>query len=159
MKLGTETFARIDDGEGWLLSKTRGGSEKIEDKALKLQKLAHDKGYYCICGTVDDEGYGLYLVPEKGVRYVIEKFYVGSHAGVEPESVYDEIAVADGQNPLIPFFADEAGLKARFSKPVTEELIAVLEDTLLSVEPMMDEDEGTIAGYVRQNHGLHLWWD
>ena len=159
MKLRSETFTRIEDDDGWFLSKTRGDPERIERKALDLQKAARAKGYYCICSTVDDEGYGLYLVPEKGVRYVIEKFYVGSHAGAEPESVYEEIAAADGQNPLVPFFADIAGLKARFSKPVTEELISILEETLSSVEPMMDEDEGTVAGYIRQHQGLHLWWD
>ena len=62
-------------------------------------------------------------------------------------------------NELIPYFADSAGLKAKFAKKITDELIEVLEGSLCSVEPMIDEDEGSITDYIKKNKGIHLWWD
>ena len=158
MKIKNTTFESLDDYDGWYVAGGGEDPEVVEKKALTIQRDALAKGFYCVCGIVGEEGYGLYLVPKRGVRYVIETFEVGSHVGSEPESVYSEIAEADAANPLIPYFADASGLKAKFSMPVTDELLAVLSESLSSGESMMDDD-GEIHPYIKKHNGVHLWWD
>jgi|GEM_PF-4987034 hypothetical protein len=160
MKIKNNSFEPLNDSDGWyVFGDGSDDPESAEQQALALQKESLDKGYYCVCGVVGDEGYGLYLVPQKGIRYVIETFEVGSHGGAEPESVFAEIELADAENPLIPYFADKAGIKAKFTKPVTKELLAILEESMSSIEAMMDPEEGSIDGYIREHNGIHLWWD
>ncbi len=160
MKIKSTSYDPIDDDDGWWVSQVSDSDcTPIEKKALALQEAALSKGFYCICSNYEDGEYHMFLVPANGVRYVIEKFGVGSHAGSEPASVYEEIAAADAKNPMVPFFADEAGLKARFSKPVTKALLAILEDSLYSVEAMMDDGYKSVDDYIQKNQGVHLWWD
>ncbi|HRE79706.1 MAG TPA: hypothetical protein PLN52_01600 [Opitutaceae bacterium] len=160
MRIKAVGFDPVASHKGWYT--TPGVSDEgqdLEDAALKLQVEALAKGFYCVCGSLGGEGYRLYLIPATGIRRVIEGFEVGSHADCDANSVFEEIAFADSTNLLIPYFADPAGLKAKFSKPITQELIAVLEETLMSAEPMIDEDEGSIEPYIRKNEGIYLWWD
>lgn len=37
--------------------------------------------------------------------------------------------------------------------------MTALDENLLSVEAMMDDEDGTITDYINQNQGIHLWWD
>ena len=163
IRLGSTTFEQMPESDGWYVGSVPEAAppdvSSFEVLALELQAAATAKGFYCICGMTGSDGYHLYLVPAKGVRSVIEAFAVGSHGGDDVDSVFEQLAAANAVNSLVPYFADAAGLKARFSKPVTPELISLLEDSLLSAEPMMDEDEGSIAAYVEENRGIHLWWD
>jgi len=158
MKIKNTEFESLDKYDGWFVSGGAEDYESVEKKALTMQREALAKGFYCVCGAVGGEGHRLYLVPQRGVRYIIETFEVGSKDGIEPESVYSEISEADASNPLIPYFADGAGLKAKFSEPVTDELLTVLDESLSSVEPMMDDD-GEIRPYIKKQNGIHLWWD
>jgi|SRR5882724_7382404 len=158
MKLRGTNFEKLDDWDDWYVSGDGSlDSEAAEKLALTLQTESLRKGLYCVAGVVED-GYGVYLVPQKGIKYVIGSFDVGSHGQDSPESAYDEVREADAKNPLIPYFADEAGIKAKFSKPVSEDLIALLLDSMSSVEAMMEDDDD-VEGYIRKNNGIHLWWD
>ena len=158
MKLKDITFEPLDDWDGWYIAQIPElDSSTAEKKALTLQDEASQKAVYCVAGVVD-EGYGLYLVPQRGIKYVIEAFEVGSHAGAEAESVYDEIREADNKNSLIPYFADEAGIKAKFTSPVTTEILSILNESLYSSDAMADDD-GELDSYIRKHNGVHLWWD
>ncbi|MFT3870990.1 MAG: hypothetical protein QM715_21255 [Nibricoccus sp.] len=103
MKIKNTTFEPLDDYDGWFVAGGGEDADVVEKKALAMQKDALAKSFYCVCGVVGDEGYGLYLVPKRGVRYVIETFEVGSQDGSEPDSVYSEVSEADAANPLIPY--------------------------------------------------------
>src|SRR4029453_7146317 len=110
-----------------------------------------------------ETGYRLFLAPSNNVLAVLKAFDVGSHGGfydpAGPARALREIETVHKRYPLIPYFADSAGFKARFTTEVTAELISFLEDALSDVEPMMDSNSGSIGEYVRKHQGIHLWWD
>ena len=139
-------------------------AEPVEADALRIQPAAMKKGYFSVCGLLAEEsGYRIFLVPSSDVVAVVRVFEVGKHAADYDPDAHElalrEIAAVQERYPLIPFFADSAGFKARFAGLVSEELIAFLETALSNAEPMMDEDDGSIADYVRTQKGIHVWWD
>jgi hypothetical protein len=136
----------------------------VEADALRIKESTLRKGYFAVCGLLNQESsYRLFLAPSDDVVAVARVFEVGTHAAdYDPEGharALREIAIVQERSPMIPFFADAAGFKARFVGSVTEELITFLEGTLSDSVPMMDADDGSITKYVRTQKGIHLWWD
>jgi hypothetical protein len=160
MKIQSTTFEPLDNPVGWYATpEAKHDCYPLIDLALKLQASALAKGHYCICGMKGHEGYHLYLAPATGVKSVLAPFAIGSHGGDDVESVFAQIGEADAENPLIPYFADGAGLKAKFSKPVTAQLLELLERTIVDGEIMMSDDDGSIREFVKANNEIQLWWD
>jgi hypothetical protein len=158
-------FSPHSCAHGWYAAGIRGvNAEPVETDALRIQRSAMKKGYFSVCGLLDEEsGYRIFLAPSSDVVAVIRVFEVGKHAADFDPDGHDlavrEIEAVQERCPLIPFFADSAGFKARFAGAVSEELITFLETALSNAEPMMDDDDGSIADYVRTQKGIHLWWD
>ena len=159
------SFSSHSCAPGWYATAIRGeDAAPIEADALRIQQGALQKGYFAVCGTLNREpGYRLFLAPSNDVVSVARIFGVGRHAAdYDPEAharALREIAAVQKRSFLIPFFADAAGFKARFTEPVTDELITFIERTLSDVEPMMDDDDGSITKYLKSEKGIHLWWD
>ncbi|MDB6130192.1 MAG: hypothetical protein JWM04_1299, partial [Verrucomicrobiales bacterium] len=73
MKIKNKEFEPSQEHEGcYVYGDGSEDSETAESEALALQSEALRKGYYCVCGVVNGEGYGLYLVPKNGIQSVIE---------------------------------------------------------------------------------------
>jgi hypothetical protein len=160
MNIKSTAFSPVEAPKGWYATAdSQSDAYPLIERALALQGEALAKGYYCICGLMEDGGYRLYLAPAIGVKSILEPFQIGAHGGDAIESVFAQISDADIMNPLIPYFADPAGLKAKFSKPITNQLIELLEETVLDAEIMMDDEDGTIGEFVRTNKEIQLWWD
>ncbi len=159
------SFSSHPCAPGWFAAPELGqDAAAIEAEALRIQSSALQQGYFAVCGLLHGErGYRLFLAPSNDAVAVARVFEIGEHAAdYDPEGqarALREIAAVQEQNPLIPFFADAAGFKARFANPITEELTAFLESTLSDAEPMMDDEDGSITEYVRTQKGIHLWWD
>jgi hypothetical protein len=159
------TFSPHSCAPGWYAAAIRGVNAKpVEADALRIQRSAMKRGYFSVCGFLDEEsGYRVFLVPSNDVLAVLRVFEVGKRAADYDPDGHDravrEIEAVHERCPLIPFFADSACFKARFAGAVSEEVITFLETALSAAEPMMDDDDGSIAGYVRTQKGIHLWWD
>jgi len=159
------SFAPHSCAHGWLVASVGGrDARSVETDALRIQKAALEKGYFSVCGLLEGEhGYRLFLAPSNNVLTILKVFHVGSHAGFyDPDGharALREVEMVHKRYPLIPYFADSAGFKARFTAEITTDLIHFLEDGLSDVEPMMDAKNGSIADYVKKHQGIHLWWD
>jgi len=164
MTIENMPFSAHPCASGWYAGAIRGPeSESVESDAVRIQQSALERGYFAVCGLLEEEdGYRLFLAPSNDAVAVARVFGVGKHgADYDPEGhsrAMQEIENVHRQSPIIPFFADTAGFKARFSEAVTDELITFLGSNLTDAEPMMD-DEGSIEEYVKRQKGIHLWWD
>jgi hypothetical protein len=165
MTIDNVAFSSHSCAPGWYASAIRGpDGVPVEAEAVRIQQSALAKGYFAVCGLLEREaGYRLFLAPSNDVVAVVRVFGVGKHAAEDdPEAsarALQQVAAVQKRCALLPFFADAAGFKARLAEPVTDDLISFLEDTLTDAEPMMDDDDGSIATYVRKQKGIHLWWD
>jgi hypothetical protein len=89
---------------------------------------------------------------------------VGRHGelsyGTSPENLWEELGLIHAQNPIVPFFADEAGFQFEFENPVIDEFAAFLSRTLTDgFEAYAGEDDGDLGDFVRRDGYLRLWWD
>jgi hypothetical protein len=138
-------------------------SESAESRALRIYSATLSQGYFAISGWLnEDSGHRVYLAPSDDVIAVANAFDVGGHAEHDKnarERALMQIRETDQKNPLLPYFADTAGFKARFSQQLTEDMITFMLGILTDVEPMIDEEQGTAERYLREQHAIHLWWD
>jgi hypothetical protein len=148
----------------WLASSTMGMNYiDAENEARRLQSDALEQGWFAICGfNVQEQCYRVFLAPSDDVMAVARAFGVCSHDSTFDDKVSEEAMEQIGKILMVgtvaPFFADSAGIKLRFLKPISDETIAELQEHLWNIEPMMD-DEGSIADYIRDRQEIHLWWD
>ena len=158
MEIDKTSFTAHPEREDWFVSQLEGDSTELEKKALAINDRGGARGYFAIYGCLPGDGrHRLYLAPEQDPVQVVRDFEVGAH-GDEHQEAVEQIAMIQEQNPILPFFADSAGFKFKFRKPITEEFLHFLEATL-SVgidEPMMNED-GQLNE--RETGFVHLWWD
>jgi len=131
--------------------------------------------FYGLLG--DDTGHRLYSIPNNTpVEDVVWLFEVGSHGAMsysfDAKSTVSLVAQkAEKISNIIPcrvIFADAAGLKLRFSRPLTDEEFHQIE-ALFSEEEMMQagldrylsewDGESPILSPIRTEGLFHFWWD
>ena len=96
-------------------------------------------------------------MPDHDPVQVVRDFEVGAH-GDEQQEAIEQLTLVQEQNPIEPFFADDAGFKFKFRKPITEEFASFLDTTLSAgVDEQMLNDDGELN--VRETGLVHLWWD
>ncbi len=158
MRIDTISFMPHPEREGWLVSQAEGESIELEQQALDINDQHKAEGYFAICGWFPgDDHHRLYLVPDHDPVQIARDFEVGAQ-GDEQEEAIEQIMLVQKQNPIVPFFADPAGLKFKFRKPITEEFVSFLEATLSAgVDEQMLNEDGEFN--VRETEFVHLWWD
>jgi hypothetical protein len=156
-------FTPVRDRPGWSRSETGGQSDAIEEVAKTLNGSRPPHTYF-VCGCLpDDAGHRLYQIETPDPLEIIQAFEVGARAelsygeNVLP-AVLEQMAAVHSHNPIVPFFADAAGLKCTFEEPITEEFGDFL-DSMISEGGEIYEDEGSIGVVVQETKFLHLWWD
>ena len=130
-------------------------------RSLNEERSAHT---YFVCGARPGDGpHRLYRVETRDPLDIVRAFQVGTHAalsyGVDAHpTVLKEMAMVHARNPVVPFFADAAGLKCTFEQPVREDFAEFLESAISEgVEAYAEE--GYIAPLVLREGMLRLWWD
>ncbi len=158
MRIDNISFTPHPEREGWFVSQTEGDSTELEKQALGINDRLQVRGYFTICGWLPgDEQHQLYLVPDHDPVQVARDFEVGVH-GDEQQEAIEQIMLVQNQNPIVPFFADPAGFKFKFRKPITQEFVSFLEATLSAgVDEQMLNEDGEFN--VRETGFVHLWWD
>ncbi len=125
---------------------------------MEINDRQEAKGYFALCGWLaGDEEHRIFLVPDDDPIRVARDFEVGAHGGEERETI-QELSLIHRENPIVPFFADPAGFKFKFRKPLTDEFLQFLDATLSAGvdEQMLDENGEDM---VRKTGIVHLWWD
>jgi hypothetical protein len=158
MKIDTTTFTPHPEREGWFVCEAEGDLIELEKQALDINDRRKARGYFAICGCLPgDEQHRLYLVPEHDPVQVARDFEVGAQGDEQKEAI-EQIKLVQKQNPIVPFFADSAGFKFKFRKPITEGFVTFLEATLsVGVDEQMLNEDGELN--VRETEFVHLWWD
>ena len=128
MQVHNINFTQHPDRSGWFVGQIQADSSDLEKKAMEINDRREAKGYF-----------------------------VGAHGAEEREAI-QELTLIHRENPIVPFFADPAGFKFKFRKPLTEEFLEFLDATLSAGvdEQMLDENGEDL---VRKTGIVHLWWD
>lgn len=158
MKIDHYSFVPSPEKAGWFICETEADQAELENIAERLNDQQKAKGYLAVCGWLPDgENHKLYLVPDRDPVSVARDFAVGTH-GDEHHEVIDELLLVQKENPIVPFFADPAGIKFKFRKPITDEFVRFLEATLSAgMDDQMFNDDGELN--VQETGFVHLWWD
>jgi hypothetical protein len=165
-------FEAIEGRPGWYRADRGCDSLNIVElsKLIELTKRLNESRpahTYFVCGSLaDDRGYILYRIETHNPLDVVRGFEVGSHQGSDDvvATVLEEMALVHAQNPIVPFFADSAGLKCTFDLALTEQFGEFLDTALtegleIMVEDAWENDEDGIGQGVRRTKCLELWWD
>jgi len=160
--MNSPKFVALKDKPGWARSELAEDRHAIEDRAKSLN-LNRPPGTYFVCGHLaDDNRHHLYRIETGDALEIVRAFRVGTHAasyvpGANSE-VIEELALVHSRNPIVPFFADVAGLKCTFERPIEREFADFLDDVIAGgIEAYADE--GCIAPIVMRDGYLQLWWD
>lgn len=156
-------FHSIEDRPGWQRADGCGDSEAVEELAMRLNasRPAHT---YFVCGFLpDDSQHMLYRIETRDPLDIVREFEVGSHAELSYgenalPTVLEEMTLVHARNPIVPFFADAAGLKCTFERLLTEEFGEFLDSTITEGIEVYG-DAGCIGPVVMEEGFLHLWWD
>jgi hypothetical protein len=156
-------FILIEDKPGWSRANVDGDSDSIEElaKTLNAKRPAHT---YFVCGLLpDDAQHLLYRVETNDPLGIVSAFQVGTHAELSygedaHPAVLEQIALVHARNPIVPFFADSAGLKCTFEQPLRKDFAEFLDSTIREGVEVY-ANEGYIAPVVMREGFLHLWWD
>ena len=141
-------------------------SQKMVDLAKRLNESRPAQTYF-VCGSLnDDRGLILYRIETRNPLDIVREFEVGLHQGSTDvvAMVLEEMAQIHARNPIVPYFADAAGLKCTFELPLTKQFGKFLDATLtegleIMVEIAWENDEDEIGPIVRRTKCLELWWD
>jgi hypothetical protein len=126
----------------------------------------------------DDPGHRLYSIPASTpVEEIVRVFAVGSHSEVSYGDDAAQTGAIVGSKAakiaeIIPchvVFADQAGLKLRFDRQVTDDDLKKIE-ALFPLEEMMqsgleryvsewDDEEVSVLDPVKRENLFHFWWD
>ena len=158
MQINNVSFTPHPKRATWFVAGMKAAPAELERAALAINDGHKARGYFALCGCLPgDERHRLYLVPDDDPVQVARDFEVGAHGEEHPEAI-EEIRLVQARNPIVPFFADSAGCKFKFTKPISDEFVHFLEATLDAGmdEQMMNED-GELN--VRETGFVHLWWD
>ena len=156
-------FIPVEGMPGWSRAGISGDLPRIEDLARSLNANRPPHTYF-VCGLLpDDAQVLLYRIQGSNPLDIVRVFQVGAHAessyGEDAQSaVLAQLALVHAQNPLVPFFADSAGLKCAFERPI-ESVFAEFLDSTITEGIEIYADEGCIGPVVMTEGYLHLWWD
>ena len=160
-------FIALPSPSGWSRSDIEGDAEMLEEIAREMNE-DREAGMYFVCALLPDEDkeHHLYRVETDNPLEILESCEVGSHGAESygdsliPSKVLDQLIVVHARNPIVPFFADPAGFKCGFEKPLSEEFAAFLDEAIFEgVEAYADEEEGLVSVAVLREGCLRLWWD
>lgn len=160
------TFTAINERPGWSrASNVSDDWDVIEEMAKTLNSTRPARTYF-VCGRLQgDSQHFLYRVEIGDPIEIIKAFQVGTHAAESygedaHPAVLEQMTQVHARNPIVPFFADPAGLKCTFEKPLSQDFAKFLDSVITEgVEAYADEDEGYIAPVVMREGLLRLWWD
>jgi len=155
-------FEPIKGKPGWHRANVGSNVQAVEEMAGRLSESRPPHTYF-VCGFLpDDTQYALYRIETRDPLVIVQDFEVGSHAPYSkedvPTTVLAQLALVHASNPIVPFFADSAGLKCTFERPLTEEFAELLDSTITEGVEIY-ADEGYIGPVVMREKILHLWWD
>jgi hypothetical protein len=163
--MSTPKFTPIKGNPGWSYSDADGDSYAVEEFAKTLNMRRPDHTYF-VCGMLpDDTRHGLYRIETRDTIEIIRAFQVGTHAEIsygvdEHPAVLEQMTKVHAYNPIVPFFADCAGLKCTFERTLTQEFGDFLESTITVGDEIYGaSDEGVLGPVVVREGFLHLWWD
>jgi hypothetical protein len=164
-------FSPIADRPGWFVSDTNGDYDSFMELAKRLNEARPPHTYF-VCGMLPyARSPKLYRITTHDPLDVIREFEVGSHAEMSygenaNPAVLEQMALVHARNPIVPFFADSAGFKCTFEKPLTVEFGEFLDETIeegaeayLSGYEGYEEVGWLIGPLVIRDGFLHLWWD
>jgi hypothetical protein len=159
-------FIQLNNKPGWSRA-----PERVDDPCA-LEEIAKDFNRkrgphtYHVCGLLTgDSQHWLYRVETGDPIEIVRTFEVGTHAEISyGESalpkVLQQMMLVHARNPIVPFFADPAGLKCTFEQPLSAEFADFLESVINEgVEAYADEEEGYVGPAVLREGILRLWWD
>lgn len=153
-------FEQVHGRPGWF--KAAGAGEQT---AMVMNQTRTPNTYFVFGWLRDDAEPALFRIETNNPLEIIHAFEVGARAaetyGVDVrKAVLEQIAVVHAQNPIVPFFADEAGLKCTFEGPLTSEFAEFLNEAIVEgAEAYVDEEEMDIGTAVLRDGFLQLWWD
>ena len=156
-------YTSIKEKPGWGRAEIAGDSCTVEELAIMLNSTRPARTYF-VCGLLpDDSRYYLYRIETLDPLDIVRAFQVGTHAeisyGVDAHpAVLEQMALVHTRNPIVPFFADSAGLRCTFERPVCEDFADFLDATIMEGFEAYEE-EGCIGKVVMREGFLHLWWD
>jgi hypothetical protein len=156
-------FVLMKDRPGWSRAALDEEWDVLEGLAKTLNDTRPSQTYF-ICGALpDDTRHVLYRIETDDPLEIIKACEVGSHAEASYGEnalpvVLGEMAKVHARNPIIPFFADAAGLKCTFEQQLTDEFADFLESTITEGCEAY-ADDGYIAPAVMRDKFLQLWWD
>ncbi|GAA5495933.1 hypothetical protein Rhal01_02114 [Rubritalea halochordaticola] len=158
--------------DGWVA-----GEGVSHEQSYVVPPLSGDPAMQQFYAARGDEAYRLYHVPtDTSIREIVEFFRVGAHGamsyGLDEEKTIELVAgKAAKVAELIPcrlIFADQAGLKLQFERPVSDEEVAKLE-TMFPMDSAFEtgmaryltewSGEGSYLAPVKEENQLHFWWD
>jgi hypothetical protein len=159
----TPKFTAVEDKPGWSRADIVVDSYAAQEMARTLN--AKRPAHTCfVCGALPDDGpHSLYRIETRDPLDITRDFQVGTHAELSygedahPAGL-EQMAMVHARKPIVPFFADDAGLKCTFEQPLREDFAEYLESVITEgVEAYADE--GYIAPVVMREGVLRLWWD
>jgi hypothetical protein len=164
MKVPIE-FKPIGGRSGWHRTSTD-DPQTLEARALELHGQ-FETPVQIVCGSLEsDDGYVLYLIENASATELAREFATGSHndfEGSQPKRVYDELSRVFKIAPFRPYFIDDAGYKAKFLDPLTQEQAHAIESVLtVGLEGYVSEWSGDgplMVDTLLKENGLRLWWD
>lgn len=158
----------------------------LAEMARRLNRTRR-KGEYFVCGFLKGDverevrqlasiphevfqiewqhGHQLFRIETNDPIEIIRAFDVGRQGensyGSDPETVWQELAMIHAQNPIVPYFADEAALECEFEQPISDDFAVFLNATLTQglEEYGAEEESGDLADWVKRDGYLRLWWD
>jgi hypothetical protein len=156
-------FTAVPDQPGWSRADVDGDSYALEEVARKLNEQRPTDTYF-VCGALPcDDFHSLYRVETRDPLDIVRAFQVGTHAELSygedaHPAVLDQMAAVHARNPIVPFFADAAGFKCTFERPVGKEFAEFL-DSAICEGAEAYADEGYVGPVVMREGILRLWWD
>ena len=158
MEIDNISFTRQPEHKDWLVGQIEAQSTDLEQEAIAINDRGGARGYFAICGCIPGgDKHRLYLVPDHDPVQLARDFGVGALGGEQGEAI-EQIELVHKQNPIVPFFADQAGFKFKFRRAITDEFVKFLETTLLAgVDEQMLNEDGELN--VRETGLVRLWWD
>src|SRR5262249_54462380 len=121
-------FTPVGGKPGWEVAEINGDWEELSEHAKTLNKTRPAQTYF-VCGCLpQDSPPHLYRIQTSSPLEIIEAFQVGNHDLEALPAVLDQMAEVHARNPIIPFFADDAGLQCTFENPLTNDFCAFLDE-------------------------------
>jgi hypothetical protein len=154
----------VPERAGWYRT-AAGRWEALQARVLEVQNRRPLGRWQLVCGLLgdDEDGHAIYAIDGISPVDVARGFATGSHNASETDRVCEQLARVFEVAPFRPYFADAAGYKCRFERPISREQGAAVEQILtVGLEGYHSEWSGVgplVADAVVAENGLRLWCD